>query len=258
MARPPLSTLSPVHKRVLEAVLRREHSQLPNFVSDLVADLALKAESSLGPTLQRMVRMGVILLQGGGVKGRQRLIVSTEKGRLLAATSGAIPASGFSSSFPQFRILPLLGAIPAGPLEEVITRGDSEVESVSVDDLLRSRSGDFLLRIKGDSMIGDGILDGDLVLLRPGIEVQQGEIAAVITSGSGADCDSTLKHVHRLPCPGRSGGSQEHDSQEEAFLGGEIILRASNPAYRDIVLPAESVRIAGVFRGLIRSPGGVR
>jgi repressor LexA len=257
MARPPLSTLSPTHKRVLEAVIRREHRQLPNFVSDLVADLALKAESSLAPTLQRMARLGVLLLQGGGAKGRQRLIVSTEKGRLLAAVSDR--AGGFSAPVSALRILPLLGAIPAGPLEEVIARGDSEVESVAVDELLRARPGDFLLRIKGDSMIGDGILDGDLVLLRPGIELAQGEIAAVITSGSGAECDSTLKHVHRCPPAISAGISVETHSEAEDTGGGQVILRASNPAYPDLVLAASTVRIAGVFRGLVRSaPGGVR
>lgn len=328
MARPLSSKLSQAQRRVLDAVLKRERLQLPNFVSDLVSELALKAESSLGPTLQRMARLGVILLQGGGVQGRQRLVVATPKGRLLCGVpeeplSGeSLPAEarpllgaplsagkGAHARVPRHALrppvafmpaprLPLLGTIPAGPLAEVIARQETAFEAVSIGDLLRHREGDFLLRITGDSMVGDGIFDGDLVLLRPGIEVQQGEIAAVIWSGSGAECEATLKRVFRKPPTrlskgGRSGnagassqaevsttaapsmesapGAAPQDAQEgvrDTPPGGQILLRASNPDYPDLLLPAESVQIAGVFRGLIRQgskpsapvsiPGGTR
>jgi len=150
----------------------------------------------------------------------------------------------FPQSALSMRLLPILGAIPAGALQEVIAQ--EEVESVGVDEVLRSHAGDFLLRIKGDSMTGDGILDGDLVLLRPGVEARQGEIAAVIASGAGGDCDATLKRIFWS-----AGGKSVQPDQAK-----EVLLRASNPAYADMVFPAESVRIAGVFRGLIRQGGG--
>lgn len=253
MARPPSSTLTAAQKRVLEVVLRREQLELPNFVSDLVAELALKAESSLGPTLQRMVRLGVVILQGGGVQGRQRLVVPTPKGRLLGDCLGGIKRSRAFTG-----MLPLLGSIPAGPLQEVITRAEAEVEAVSVEGLLKHRPGDFLLRITGDSMVGDGIFEGDLVLLRPNVEVQQGEIAAVLWSESGAECEATLKRVFRRPAQ-----TLQHPPQsplptcdlEELRAEEKVLLRASNPAYADLLLPAESIRIAGVFRGLIRLDG---
>ena len=308
MARPPSTSLTPAQRRVLNTVLKREGLQLPNFVSDLVAELSLKAESSLGPTLQRMARLGVILLQGGGIQGRQRLVVATHKGRLLSSLAAGATLENengrdspqesflhthlFSHAPPRPSILPLLGTIPAGPLEEVITQQDAAFETVSVNELLRHRPGDFLLRIKGESMVGDGILNGDLVLLRPGVEIQQGEIAAVVWSGSGAECEATLKRVFKQspsnpsrgpsnpsrgssnpsggpsnPSRGSSnpsGGSSNpgegraapfHEitpEAEEAEIENQLLLRASNPAYADILLPASSVRIAGVFRGLIR------
>jgi repressor LexA len=142
--------------------------------------------------------------------------VTSAKGRLQ------IPGAGRPA------VLPLLGFIPAGPLEEAI---QEHGEALAVEELLPCRQGDFLLRVKGDSMTGDGILDGDKVLLRPQVQVQPGEIAAVLVGGDG---ETTLKHVHT----------------EEG--GRTVLLRASNPAYADLRLPAESVRIAGVFRGLVR------
>lgn len=304
MARPPSTSLTPAQRRVLNTVLKREKLQLPNFVSDLVEELSLKAESSLGPTLRRMARLGVILLQGGGIQGRQRLVVPTPKGRILSSLAGGANLENeneneysrgssresflhthlFSHTPPRPSILPLLGTIPAGPLEEVIAQQDAAFESVSVNELLKHRPGDFLLRIKGESMVGDGILNGDLVLLRPGVEIQQGEIAAVVWSGSGAECEATLKRVFKKPASPRkrqstpggdssnpgggssnpSGGSSNPSGggtassrkigpeTEEAEIENQVLLRASNPAYADILLPASSVKIAGVFRGLIR------
>ena len=258
MARPTSSSLTRAQKRVLDVVLRRERLEMPNFISDLVGELSLKAESSLGPTLQRMVRVGVILLQGGGVRGRQRLVVPTPKGRLLGEFLEGNNSAPLNNPSPA-RLIPLLGTIPAGPLQEVITQEHNDFEAVSVEQLLNHRPGDFLLRIKGDSMSGDGILEGDLVLLRPNVEVQQGEIAAVLWSESGAECEATLKRVFRRPVahPRTSQKTSPSALQTwntpEAEAEGEVLLRASNPAYADRLLPAASVRIAGVFRGLIRA-----
>ena len=81
-------------------------------------------------------------------------------------------------------------------------------------------------------MTGDGILPNDKVLLRPNVPVRDREIAAVHI---GDEYLATLKHV----CFGRG--------------RGKITLKASNPKYKDIIVPAEELKIAGVFRGLIRS-----
>ena len=119
MTRPFSSSLSFAQRRVLDAVVRRERLRQPNFVSDLVSDLGLRAESSLAPTLKRMERLGVVEIQGGGVKGRQRLVVSTEEGRLLCSGAHS-KITAFPQAAPSLLLLPILGAIPAGPLEEVI------------------------------------------------------------------------------------------------------------------------------------------
>jgi repressor LexA len=225
MPRPVSTSLSAAQRRVLEALVLLETKGEPRFVSALVNTLGLKAESSLTQTLQRMERGGFLLLAGGGGKGRQRLVELSDKGRLLVdAQQAGAPL-----------LLPLLGRIPAGPLEEAIEQGG---QPVSVSGLLRARTGDFLLEVKGESMTGDGIFEGDKVLLRPDVQLEPGEIAAVLV---GAHHEATLKRVHFLP---RTQGSPE---------GGEVLLRASHPAYPDRRLPAEEIRIAGVFRGLIRA-----
>ena len=91
-----------------------------------------------------------------------------------------------------------------------------------------------MLRVHGHSMTGDGILPGDLVLLRPNIALSLGEIAAVQVGE-----DATLKHVHQQP--------------------GErvVTLRASNPDYQDMIVPADEVHIVGAYRGLVRGGPGL-
>lgn len=179
------------------------------IVRELAERMGLAGESSLTPTLHRLQDMGLVQIQGG-TRGKPRVITLTHQGKA---------ASGFG--------LPVLGSIPAGPLREALAHAEDFAENAG--DLLPSKPGDFLLRVRGDSMIGDGILAGDLVLLRPEVALHQGEIAAVQVGG-----DATLKHFHQSP------GSRR------------VILKASNPAYDDIEVPADDVQIVGAFRGLIR------
>jgi repressor LexA len=197
--------------RVARILARWEHQRRPAFVSDLVAEMGLPAESSVTDTLQRMKRNEFIEILGGGAKGRSRMVRLTAKGRYAVGSGG----------------LPVLGEVPAGPLAEALAEPMSIVEE---DNLLSWQRGDFLLRVKGDSMIGDGILAGDLVLLRPEEDVRQGEIAAVHARDG---YEGTLKHV--------------------IVETRQVRLRASNPNYEDIIVPAADWRgVAGVFRGLVR------
>lgn len=91
----------------------------------------------------------------------------------------------------------------------------------------------FLLRVDGDSMIGDGIEDGDIVLIRAQNYVDyDGQIVAVTINGN----EACLKHLHH---PANS---------------NMVILRSSNPKYADIVHPANDVIINGVYMGLFKQP----
>ena len=206
-------SLTSSQKRVLGAVAWFEKRREPALVPDVLRRLKLAGESSLTPTLKILERKGVLNIRGGGANGRSRVLHLTERGRHVAGIGG----------------IPLLGTIPAGPLTEALEDAREHIDPAS---MLAWQAGDFLLRVKGDSMIGDGILDGDHVLLRPEVECRAGEIAAVLV---GDAHEATLKHV--IPMPKSS----------------QVRLRASNPGYLDTVVPAEQVKIAGVFRGLIRN-----
>jgi repressor LexA len=211
MSARPQTHLTKAQFRVARLLAVWEKEGRPAFVPELVDALGFPAESSLADTLQRMKRNGYVEILGGGAKGRPRLVRLTSTGRYAAGSGG----------------LPILGEVPAGPLAEALAQPMSIVEE---DDLLSWRPGDFLLQVKGNSMTGDGILPGDLVLLRPDVPIHQGEIAAVHARD---DYEGTLKHVIVEP--------------------NQVRLRASNPVYEDILISAQEWRgVAGVFRGLVR------
>ena len=118
--------------------------------------------------------------------------------------------------------IPLLGFIPAGKLtltDEVFD------EYLSIDPSLFGTGEIFALRVRGDSMIGDHIVDGDIVFIRRQDSVKNGEIAAVLVDG-----EVTLKRVY--------------------FKKGKIILQPSNPEMEPIEV--DDAKILGVFVGLLR------
>lgn len=121
---------------------------------------------------------------------------------------------------------PLLGSIPAGDLTEVL---DDDVETVRrLEDLVPVlKHGDYFLRVSGDSMIEVGIQPGHLVILRPSLQPQNGDIAATWVDGEGA----TLKFVF--------------------IEGNSIRLQPANKKYAARTYPLDQVRFQGVLVGKV-------
>lgn len=89
-----------------------------------------------------------------------------------------------------------------------------------------------MLRVKGDSMTGDHIQDGDLLVVNPSASPQEGDIVVALVDG-----EATVKHLHL------------------AERGEEVELRPSNPDYEPIHVRAEEVHIVGMVAGLLRTLG---
>ncbi len=126
---------------------------------------------------------------------------------------GRVPSSPPAARTPttagdDVRVLPLLGRIAAGaPL-----LAEENVEDELAVPALLTASGDcFLLRVRGDSMIRAGILDGDYVVVRRQEDCRDGEIVAALVDGT----EATVKRLHRLD--GRVRLSPENDALEPFF-----------------------------------------
>lgn len=126
--------------------------------------------------------------------------------------------------------IPLLGAIPAGYADDRTqeARGciSIDVETVGIKPTPRT----FALEVKGDSMIGKHILEGDLVILEHGVTPRHGDVVAALI-----DNESTLKTFQ--------------------LNRGKPFLKAENPKYPRLV-PASELVIQGVMMALVRKRVG--
>lgn len=84
--------------------------------------------------------------------------------------------------------VPVVGKVAAG---EPILAEENIEEYVNIRRLLGLSDDVFLLRVSGDSMIDEGIMDGDLVTVKPETRIESGQIAVVLL-----DDEATLKKIH--------------------------------------------------------------
>lgn len=228
-----MQALSAKRRRVLEAVERHERAGSFPLVRELASELGLKGHTSLTGMLDSLALEGLLQKLGGGQERHRRIYRLTPEGhRVLAQVVAEADGDVEALCLPPLLHLPILGAIPAGPLQEV---AQSAGEFFDACETLCAKPGDFFLTVKGDSMNGDGILSGDLALIRPGIQVASGQIAAVQIEGRDEFWKSTLKRIHI--------------SQDLRM----VRLEASNPRYPPIDLPSDEVSVVGLYKGLVRA-----
>ncbi len=94
---------------------------------------------------------------------------------------------------------------------------------------LRGPGSCYVLQVKGDSMIDEGILDGDWVVVERRDHARNGEIVVALID----DEEATLKRIEQTPA--------------------ECILHPANPALAPMRYPPERVRIQGVVVGQMRA-----
>ena len=124
---------------------------------------------------------------------------------------------------PAATALPLVGRVAAGRPVEAI----AHPESVEVPEALLRGADNFALRVVGDSMVDEGIHDGDIVVVKPQRDALNGQTVVALIGD-----DATIKQFYRQ--------------------GSRIELRPANPTMRPIVLQEEDLQIQGVVVGLIR------
>ena len=121
--------------------------------------------------------------------------------------------------------LPLLGRIAAGrPIEAIPGEDEIDLSEFFVN---HNR---FVLRVAGDSMIEDGILDGDMVVVEKRDTADNGEIVVALIDG----VEATLKRLQKN-------------------RDGSVTLRPANAALSPMRYSAARVRIQGVVVGQFRS-----
>ncbi len=185
----------------------------PPTVREIGGAVGLASPSTVHAHLANLERAG--LLRRDPTKPRALELVGRGKGAAKGAETVA--------ELPK---LPLLGQIAAGgPL-----LADENVEDdIAVPENLR---GDFLLRVKGDSMIEAGILHGDVVVVRRAQDARDGDIVVALAGDDEAADEATVKRFFRE--------------------SGRIRLQPENSALEPIFAPHVQIlgKVVGVFREL--------
>ncbi len=218
-----MKKLTARQQEVLDWVVRKtDETGYPPTIREIGAALNIKSTNGVSEHLQALVRKGY-------------LVRDADKSRALRPVRMEASGAGEGSAAPSvaepvaLRRVPVLGRIAAG---QPITAVEEHEQVVTLEAALFGAARDeiFALRVRGESMIGDGILPGDLVFVRSQPTARRGQIVACLL-----DDEATLKRYEPR--------------------GDALWLLPSNPAMEPIVVPkelVEGVRILGVVVGLMR------
>ena len=157
-------------------------------------------------------------------KGLIRRDWNQKRGVELVEESGAAVVKPAASAEPAgVRELPLFGYIAAGrPLDVEVSD-----ELIAVPVHLTSRDDNYVLKVRGDSMVDDGILDGDLVVIARRERAENGEMVVANVNG-----EVTLKRIYRE--------------------GERVRLQPANSYMHPIYAPSHDVSVQGIVIGLMR------
>ncbi len=186
--------------------------------------LTYRERTGVSPTLREIAEHFRFASPAGAQK---HVLALQHKGYLTRRKGrhrGLLPVSFRAEDQPGTSVVPLLGLVAAGqPIESV---PDSTPIRVPTDML--GPGPHYALKVRGDSMIDDGILDGDVVVVESRPQPREGEVVVALIDG-----EVTLKRFYRA----------SH---------GRVRLQPANASMAPLVVPSSRVVVQGVVVGLLR------
>lgn len=199
-------------QEVFEFLLdHRQRFAQPPTLEELCSAIGLKSRGSLHKHIQGLIEAGLV----EAPNRKQRGIRLTKQALSLKEETA-----------PDERdALPFVGAIAAGkPIEAI-----ENINYMKVPDQLKSEKPCYILQVKGDSMIDEGIFDGDWVVIEQRSQALNGEIVVALIDKT----EATLKFIEQYP--------------------HETVLIPANPNLKPMRYKPCQVEIQGVLVGQMRS-----
>jgi repressor LexA len=157
-------------QRILDFIAKTVHDRgYPPTVREIGEAVGLTSSSSVHAQLANLERMG--RLRKDPTKPRAMSLAGEPRADAVA--------------------IPLLGRIAAGA--PVLAQEDAD-EYVTVPEDLAGNGPHFALKVSGDSMVGAGIVDGDVVVVRAQDAADDGDIVAALVAGPAED-EATVKRL---------------------------------------------------------------
>ncbi|HEU4449477.1 MAG TPA: transcriptional repressor LexA [Gaiellaceae bacterium] len=156
----------------------------PPTVREIGEKVGLASPSTVHAHLANLERAGYLRRD----PTKPRALELTRRERAAAGASVSVPDVG------EVRVLPLVGEIAAGgPL-----LAEENVEDhLAVPDTLSRGGEEFLLRVKGESMVEAGILEGDYVVVQRQQTARDGDIVVALAGDDEAADEATVKRFFR-------------------------------------------------------------
>ncbi|CAG7857782.1 repressor LexA [biofilm metagenome] len=203
-------TLTRKQQEIFDFLLQNQDSfRHPPTLEELCESIGVKSRGSLHAHIKALIDAKLV----EAPKRKQRGIRLTDYARQLIGGSGLVGN------------LPYVGTIAAGrPIEAVET-----ISYMAIPDQLRTQKPCYVLKIKGDSMIEEGIYDGDWVVIEQRSHARNGEIVVALIDKT----EATLKFIEQYP--------------------HETLLIPANAKLQAMRFRPEQVEIQGVLVGQMRS-----
>ncbi|MDR1778488.1 MAG: transcriptional repressor LexA [Clostridiales Family XIII bacterium] len=176
-----MDTLKPREKKILELIKKKSRKQgYPPTVREICNELDIKSTSTVHKDIERLEYKGY-------------LKKDPSKPRALMVTEKNTGPRTKAEELERFDIVdvPVVGRVAAG---QPILADENIEESLPVPERY-IKGTNFMLKVKGDSMIEAGIFDGDLVLVRQQNTATNGDI--VVAMVDGFESEATVKTFYK-------------------------------------------------------------
>ena len=216
--------LKPRQQKILEFMKNEISTKgYPPTVREICAAIGIKSTSTVHKDIETLVSEGY--LKKDPSKPRALMVVDpkTKSGHVDAAGSAQEP-KGETLPYNVVEV-PVVGRVAAG--EPIFAEQNIE-DSFPLPDRFVNGGNNFMLRVKGESMIEAGIMDGDLILVQETSEARNGEIVVALIDG--IETGATVKTFYRK--------------------NGKIYLTPENKTMGPIIVDDATIvgKVKGVFR----------
>ena len=199
-------------ERILEVIRDFTESHgYPPSVREIGERVGLSSSSTVQSHLKSLEKRGLIHRD------------PTKPRALIAKGSAAMQARSEAPA-PDAAVLPIVGRVAAGT---PITAAENLDGELVVPAEFARKSGSFILRVQGESMIDAAILDGDLIVVAPGPDATDGEIVVALVDG-----EATVKRFYREN--GRIRLQPENRSMEPIFSDDVTVVGRVGALFRKL------------------------
>ena len=207
--------------------LTRRQRQVFDFIRDFIR------EKSYSPSLEEIAKglglssLATVHKHLGNLAEKGMIRRHWNKGRGIEIAADINAPRDVQMNLEACYAIPVRGTVAAGlPLD--VTEDDLSERLSVPSDMIRNADETFVLRVRGDSMIDEGIHEGDFIICERRTECRNGQVVVALVNGH----EATVKYFYRE--------------------GDMIKLQPANPYMAPIFVKAADVQIQGVVIGLVR------